>query len=278
MRSTDTLGGWYPRADRVGIPDTNFAFGNQGRRAVVIHVMDSTMLSTISWFANSKSKVSAHFGIDKRGNVKQFVSVIDSPYSNGLRWDAQRKVWFDPVGNALTPPNQPKWQLLTPPTSPNLTCISVEREGHPSDPITPAMLGATVDLLKWLGSQYPVLLPFTPLRTLVGHSDIAPIHRANCPGPATNIAELAAQVNKKGNPLATHTIQGPNGSAYKCGEGFARFYAECGGLARLGYALMDETQEQDCTWLRLERAVLRYSPSFGLELALISEAQSRGWI
>jgi hypothetical protein len=79
-------------------------------------------------------------------------------------------------------------------------------------------------------------------------------------------------------PLATHTLPAPAGATRRCGEGFHRFYAECGGMARLGYALTDETQEEDCTWLRCERAVLRYSEHFGLELALIAEAQSRGWI
>jgi hypothetical protein len=279
-KSTDTLGGWYPGADRIGIPDTNFASGNQGRRAVCVHVMGGSMLSTISWFTSNTSRVSAHFGIDRAGNIKQFVSTFDTAYANGLSYDAVRGLWIDPAGNMLAPPNAPSWALLTPPTNPNRTVLSIEREGYPSDPITPAMHAATVALLRWLAEQYPAFRPYAVPRTLIGHRHLAPIHRANCPGPATDLAALAMAANATPapNPLATHSLPGPDGRKMPCGEGFHRLYAERGGFAVLGYALTGEVDGQDCTWLRCERAVLKYSTPYGLELAQLEEAKRRGWI
>jgi hypothetical protein len=80
------------------------------------------------------------------------------------------------------------------------------------------------------------------------------------------------------NPLATHSLPGPDGRKMPCGEGFHRLYAERGGFAVLGYALTGEVDGQDCTWLRCERAVLKYSTPYGLELAQLEEAKRRGWI
>jgi hypothetical protein len=80
------------------------------------------------------------------------------------------------------------------------------------------------------------------------------------------------------SPLATHSLPGPDGRKMPCGEGFHRLYAERGGFAVLGYALTGEVDGQDCTWLRCERAVLKYSAQDGVHLALLDEAKRRGWI
>jgi hypothetical protein len=195
-KSTDITRGWHPTADRIGIPDTNFSAGNMGRKAVVIHIMDSSLLSTISWFANSKSQVSSHFAIAKNGTLKQFVSVVDTSYANGLSWNEQRKCWIDPAGNALKAPNPtPKWELLSPPTNPNFQTIAIELEGKPSDKHPAAMLDACVDLLQWLAGEFSALRPYVVPRTLIGHRHIGPKHRANCPGPNIDLTALALQAN-----------------------------------------------------------------------------------
>ena len=205
MRSTDTLGGWYPQADRIGVPASNYAPGNQGRAAVVIHVMDGSLIGTISWFASPKSGVSSHFGIDEYGNVKQFVSILDTSFANGLTYDATRKCWVDPTNYPLTGNYTPTWQLLQPPINPNRRTITIERAGRPRDTPSAAMTTATVLLLRWLAVQYPQFAPYEAGRTLIGHSHIAPRHRANCPGPNADLAGLARVANGPPAP-ATYRV------------------------------------------------------------------------
>lgn len=194
-KSTDTPKGWYPRADRIAVPQSNFTFGCSARAAVVLHIMDGTYTGTIEWFANPASQVSAHFAISKGGTVAQFVSVFDTAYANGLSWNAARNCWVDPEKNLLLPPNTPTWPLLKPPTNPVLTTIAIEHEGHPADVLTPAMRAASLDLLRWLGSVFLTFRRYEAGRTLIGHRDISPIARRNCPGPNFDLAAMAAQAS-----------------------------------------------------------------------------------
>jgi len=57
------------------------------------------------------------------------------------------------------------------------------------------MKAATVALLRWLVQQYPAFRPYEVGRTLIGHSHIAPKHRANCPGPNADLFGLASATN-----------------------------------------------------------------------------------
>lgn len=197
-KSTDTLGGWFPGADPIGIPEGNYAVGNDNPLAVVLHIIDGSLVSCISEFTAPKQK-SSHFGIGKNGSVKQFVSIKDTSFANGLGWNKQRSSWVDPEGNILSGKNKPPWGLLHPPRNPNYYTITIEREGKPADIPTEAMDKATIALLRWLAEQYPLQLrPYRPLVNLIGHRHIGPVHRANCPGPHVDFSVLAARVN---NPI-----------------------------------------------------------------------------
>jgi len=194
--STDTATGWYPGAhQRIGIPDSNFAPGNDGPLAAALHIIVGSLASAISEFQARKLK-SAHFGIGKDGRVVQFVSIHDTAFANGLSWNLTRTCWVDPEKNLLLPPHTPPWPLLHAPRNPNYYTISIEREGHPEDTPTAAMDAATVALLRWLAEQFPATLkPYRPLVNLIGHCHIGPIHRAHCPGPHVDYVALATAAN-----------------------------------------------------------------------------------
>ena len=94
----------------------NFWVGRKGYRpeAVVIHIMDGTLVGTDSWFANHDSQVSAHYGVGKNGEVHQYVQENDTAWHAG-RVDA------------------PVWKLIRPNLNPNLYTIGIEHEGRPND-------------------------------------------------------------------------------------------------------------------------------------------------
>jgi N-acetyl-anhydromuramyl-L-alanine amidase AmpD len=192
-----TSKGWLPGANNVAVPAENFAAGNYGRRAVVIHIMDGWMAGTRARFQNPTQEVSAHFGVSEAGQVDQYVSVIDSAYANGLSWNAAQRCWVDPQGHLLKSPHAPTWKLIQPPTNPNLQTISIELEGKPAQPRTVVQLATVVRLLQWIAAQFPISLSvYTVGETLIGHCDLSTIVKANCPGPLVDLATLASSANR----------------------------------------------------------------------------------
>ena len=153
----------------------NFWVGRKGYRpeAVVIHIMDGTLVGTDSWFANTTSQVSAHYGIGKSGEVHQYVNEQDSAWHAG-RVDA------------------PVWKLIKPNINPNLYTIGIEHEGKPDDVWTDAMKQASATLIREICERWQIPID---RNHVIGHFEIFS-KKPNC--PATNkhiIDELVALAN-----------------------------------------------------------------------------------
>lgn len=179
---------WCPLATPRPIVRENFSVGREGQqvRAVVLHIAAGPLSAVFPTFNNPARKASAHFCIGKDGAIEQYVSVNDTAYANGLAWkDGQ---WYNPAGKAV----QPMWQDLIPKVNPNLYTISIEHEGYPADKWTEAMYDANNRLLLWLAEQFD--LTYVPHRTLIGHCEIDPVDKANCPGPHVEYARMALEV------------------------------------------------------------------------------------
>jgi N-acetyl-anhydromuramyl-L-alanine amidase AmpD len=162
---------------------------------VVAHIIEGSLLSAIQEFTGATQK-SAHFAVGKDGSIKQFVSIYDTAYANGLSWSPARKCWVDPQGIALKAPRpEPTWEGLTPPINPNLTTISIEHEGHYQDTPTEAMERADVAILRYLAGQFSGFRAYTPHVNLIGHWEISPVNRKNCPGPHFDYEGLATAAN-----------------------------------------------------------------------------------
>lgn len=186
-----TPDGWCPFALRL--PSANYTPGNQGRRAVVMHVVEGSYNSATAWLRNAESRASAHFVIARDGRIAQLVSLNDSAWGNGLVWHAGQ--WHNPRNR----PVQPTWPDLTPDSNPNLYTISIEHEGFSHESWTDAMYDASCRLLQWIAARCG--LHYTAGRTLIGHNALDPLDRAACPGPTVDLARLAADANQ-GSSLA----------------------------------------------------------------------------
>lgn len=141
----------------------NFWIGRKGYRpeAVVIHIMDGTLPGTDSWFANTTSQVSAHYGIGKNGEVHQYVQESDAAWHAG-RVDA------------------PVWKLIKPNINPNLYTIGIEHEGKPDDVWTDAMKQSSATLIREICQRWQIPIDRDHI---VGHFEIFS-KKPNC--PATN--------------------------------------------------------------------------------------------
>lgn len=178
----------FPGADVQ--PLTHFTKGNNGRKAVVIHINQGNYQSSIDYL--EQVGLSAHFEISKRGKVGHLVDTENSAWANGLSWSDKARRWVCPHDHVVTP----TWQLLDPAdTNPNFVTISLENEGWSGVAWPTAQFNANVKVLVWLAQKYPTLAPYEVGRTLIGHGHLDPRDKAFCPGDGVDLFALAETAN-----------------------------------------------------------------------------------
>jgi N-acetylmuramoyl-L-alanine amidase len=121
--------------------------------------MAGTLTSTDSWFLNTTSQVSAHYGIGLKGEVHQYVALEDRAWANGVLESGNH--WPGPRG-----------------INPNNLTVSIETEdlGNARQPVTVEQFESVRAVLRLIVTQYPAI------RFLLRHTDISPYTRPNCPG------------------------------------------------------------------------------------------------
>ena len=162
------------------IKSPNYTAGRAGFTpiAIVIHIMEGSLDGTDSWFQNPSSKVSAHYGIGKKGNVHQYVS------ENDTAWHAGRVY-------------QPSWKLIKPidnePNSyhnPNYYTIGIEHEGNEQTDWTDEMYQASSILIKEISKKWNIPLDRDHV---IGHHEIYALKE--CPGQKVDLNKLIFQAS-----------------------------------------------------------------------------------
>lgn len=185
---------WYPVATKF--ETTKLYPGNQGRRAVCIHIAQGSYTAAVNWLqdAQANPNSSAHFVIAKDGRVAQLVSVNNGAWANGLKWNVDATqtnggYWTNARGVRVSP----SWQDIVPGQNPNFYTISIEHEGFFQETWTPEMYAANNALLVWIAEQFDIW--WVPFHSLIGHYAIDNVDRADCPGPTVNLPTMAADAN-----------------------------------------------------------------------------------
>lgn len=158
----------------VGSP--NFTPGRQGYRpgAIVIHIMDGTLHDTDSWFTSTKSKVSAHYGLGRAGEVHQYVAEGDTA------WHAGRV-------------DHPTWTKIKPGVNPNLYTIGIEHEGKPGTPWTAELFDTSASLVAAVAARWAIPLDRAHV---IGHCEIYSI-KSFCPGSGVDLERLIAMARER---------------------------------------------------------------------------------
>lgn len=185
-----TTDGLCPFATQRPIPTSgNFETGRNGQivKAVVLHIGEGPLSAFFPTFNSPARKASAHFTVGKQGEIEQYVSIKDTAYANGLRWD--NGIWRNPRGVQVTP----VWQGLIPAVNPNYYTISIEHEGFFGEPWTEPMYLSNLKLLRWIRDETG--LTYLHGDSLIGHSDFDNIDRPNCPGPNAPFDRMLADLN-----------------------------------------------------------------------------------
>lgn len=143
--------------------------GRQGFRpeAVVVHIMEGTLVGTDAWFNDPVSKVSAHYGIGKNGQIHQYVLETDVAYHAGRR------------------SKTPAWTGIKARVNPNLYTIGIEHEGDENSPWPDQMYAASAELIRDICTRWSIPID---AEHIVCHRDI--YGAKTCPGKVVDIKKL----------------------------------------------------------------------------------------
>jgi hypothetical protein len=163
----------------------NFAAGRAGRRpeAIVIHIMDGSLDGTDSWFNDPASRVSAHYGVGKNGEVHQYVKEGDSAFHAGT----------------IVRPTWPGLKVEGgKPVNPNLYTIGIEHEGLglSASAWPPAQRSASLSLVADIARRWSIPIDD---RHVIGHHAIR-ASKPDCPGRGIDLAGYIADL--AGQPAA----------------------------------------------------------------------------
>lgn len=168
----------------IGSPNYNKGRQGYSPKAIINHVMCGTEEGTDSWFLNTNSQVSAHFGIAKSGIIHQYVKEEDTAWANGRE---------------LSPDID--WLENFPNVNPNLWTISIEHEGYPNEPLTDLQKQATIDLHKYLVTKWNIPVDENHI---TGHFRIDSVNRKDCPSSTFPFEEIYSSL-RGGNTMGNTT-------------------------------------------------------------------------
>ena len=156
---------------------------NQGRSGwvpdlIVCHTTEGAFDGAVSWITNPASSVSYHFVVVKDGRIVQSVPITDTAWANGTTNSNDAR---DNRHSRLQAVRERR-------TNANAYTISIGfegRSGTTNGNLTPEQLNATVDLIQHIKTEvqriYGTEIP-NNRESIVGHNDIAPRWKPNCPG------------------------------------------------------------------------------------------------
>lgn len=149
----------------------NHTKGGISARLLIFHTMEGTLSGTDSWFRNSSSRVSSHFGVGKNGTIYQWVDTSD-------------RAWANAGANSIA--------------------ISIENEGTGSEPLTEEQIEANAAIYAWSNQVHGVPLQYASSATGSGlgyHRQFSSwsLGGTSCPGNArigqrTAIMERAVEI------------------------------------------------------------------------------------
>lgn len=160
---------------------------------IVDHITEGGYSGAVRWLMNPDSGASAHFVISKTGIITQLVDIKEAAWVNGTRLKKEDKGpgWY---GDA-------KLQLVRDrKTNANFYSVGIEHEGfyeQSKGQLTDAQFDATVWLHKYIISEVKRIYGTDIIigrEHIVGHYQVDPIRKPNCPGEAFQWDKLIAEL------------------------------------------------------------------------------------
>lgn len=146
---------------------------------IVNHISEGYFGTGIGWLQNPVSKASCHFFVSKKGEIAQLVPIERMAWVNGTSTDIKKSNHYSK--STLKKVRERK-------TNANYYTIGIEHEGFSSQgkgALTEDQFKATLWLHKYIIKEvkriYGIDIPIDR-ENIVGHYQIDPIRKPNCPG------------------------------------------------------------------------------------------------
>lgn len=144
---------------------------------ICCHQTSGAAKSAINWFINKESKVSAHYLVDKLGQIYSFVPIEEMAWANGTN-TTDPELSYHYSKSKLQKVRERK-------TNANLYTVSIEFENDDTGILTEPQYEAGLWLMKKIIKNLKEIynVDFVADREhIIGHSDLNPIRKAGCPG------------------------------------------------------------------------------------------------
>lgn len=156
---------------------------------IVDHISAGTLGSMTNWFKNPKAQASSHFGVGRDGTILQYVKLENGAWTQGILVENVYKA----VAQVVKDMN----------INPNYYCVGIEHEGYieghldeNGEVVTEnfGLDGALTEvqfmascwlhryIMDYLNNAYGVNMGLGEYN-VIGHYQIDPIRKPNCPGP-----------------------------------------------------------------------------------------------
>ena len=145
---------------------------------------------SIAWFQNPTSQVSSHYLISQEGEVTQMVRDSEAAWHAGYKSGTPPPIYRD--------------------TNPNYVSIGIENEDNTKEDVnfwTQEQLNTLVDLCRILIKQYSIPID---REHIVGHCEIDPIGKPNCPGSHFPWEEFMNYLKEPEEPGPTVDVEALN--------------------------------------------------------------------
>lgn len=148
---------------------------------IVSHITEGSYAGAVSWLMNPKSVASAHFVISKTGIITQLVDIKEAAWINGtrLKKDDTGPGWYGDSTLRLVRDRK---------TNANFYSVGIEHEGIYSQnkgKLTDEQFKATAWLHKYIIAEIKKIYGTEIIidrEHIVGHYQVDPIRKPNCPG------------------------------------------------------------------------------------------------
>ena len=175
----------------------NRNIGRQGWQPdmIVCHITEGSFDGTVSWITNPASQVSYHFVVGRDGRIVQAVDICNMAWANGTTRN----------GDNRDSKHSPLQVVRDRGVNANLYTVSIGFEGRlaqTNGALTNVQFEAGVWLIAHIREEINRLysvrgtgFPFDR-KHIVGHHEITPRTRPNCPGPQFPFDAIVQYLNK----------------------------------------------------------------------------------
>jgi N-acetyl-anhydromuramyl-L-alanine amidase AmpD len=175
----------YSGAIDYFVDESRVFIDQNSHNAIVIHGTggspDQTAQQLGDYFRTNAAMVSSHFGIDRVGNIAQYVLLKDGAAANCCVTTGHDTFWDQFNGENLN------WHTIS---------IEHVNDATNSLPLTDLQKQASFKLIAWLCNQYNIAPDH-----IKSHASIDPVNKSLCPGPQYPWNDLFTFL--KGAPMTT---------------------------------------------------------------------------